>query len=156
LITVANRENNAKVELSVNKSLLAQVIDWLSIYFSIVKERPGYVMSNASNDVFDSKENESYWEDMVSALGSVFKQVASGLTEMKSRSGQKAIKAIFTDIATLGDGHMMIENFFKGSLSQSLEAFVRIIEEPKMRVDELKKAVSIINTILKSAKNNAK
>ena len=49
------------------------------------------------------------------------------LSELKARYSQKVIKNIFTDISSLGEGHNIIETFFKNSLSSALEGFVHII-----------------------------
>lgn len=77
-------------------------------------------------------------------------------TELKLRGGQKAVKGIFNDISGLGEGHEMIESYFKESLSSALIRFVQIIDNHKIDIEKLRKEVTVINSILKFAKNNAK
>jgi len=153
------------------------------MFFTIVTRHPIYL----TGELFDEKEEDIYWDDILGDLAKVLKQISGSYRlaqkagtpkelyenlsvrpstiqslcsiilqrEFKTKTAQKKIRNIFNDVSLIsGEGKMMVEELFKGSLKSSLKRFVSIIEESKIDLDALKKEATIINQILKFSRTS--
>lgn len=66
-------------QVSINQSVLSQIVNQIVTFLTIVNEHPGYLTGGNSDD----SEHERYWEEILSSLSTVFKQVA-GSVKLKS------------------------------------------------------------------------
>lgn len=171
----------AKLEsVPAKDTLLSQIVSLIVVYLGIIEKNPGYVTGVSSSE---QAEVESFWEQILSVLSTIFKQVATSLklmpdkeprpavplqpqvvqqlcnilltTEFKNRSSLRSIKAIFAHISSFsGEGQEFIQGFFKHTLSEALEAFMQLILGERVDGILLKKRVTVISSILKFAKGN--
>lgn len=151
------------------------------VYLGIIEKSPAYVTGLNSSE---QGELETYWDQILSVLSTIFKQVATSLklkhdkepksvaplhphviqqlcnilltSEFKMRSTLRSIKAIFAHISSFsGEGQEFIHGFFKHTLSEALEAFIKLIMGERVDAGLLKKQVTVISSILKFAKGSS-
>lgn len=65
-----------KEVVSGKSSILSQIVDQIVNYLQIVSAHPGYITGTLSSS---EGEHEKYWEEVLSNLSVIFKQVAGSL-----------------------------------------------------------------------------